>query len=131
MNEEVQDYLADNGYPHHIVLGGLPGLLRRWDEFTREAERGYEYGLQDYRNDLDLRAIIRMAGAESEVAEADARLQALLTGCDVRVWESADGDPWWDFGYPANAGRWLWRDLVSAGLADEARSLCRGSDDAV
>lgn len=118
MNEEVQDYLADNGYPEHIVMGGLPGLVRRWNEFTREVERGYEYGLQDYRNDLDLRAIIRMAGADAEVAEADERLRNALTSTETRVWESADADPWWDFGYPANAGGWLRRDLISAGLVE-------------
>jgi hypothetical protein len=115
-DQEIQQYLDDNGYPPHIVAGGTAGLLRRWREFVAETEQGYPYGLHDYRNDLDLRGLIHLFDLDAEVAEADERFRDVLTATHVRVWESAPGAPFWDFGYPRNAGRWLQRDLVSAGL---------------
>jgi hypothetical protein len=116
---EIRTYLRDNGYPEHIVRSGSDGLLARWREFVREAERGYEFGLEDYRNDLDIRGLIRLIGREEEVQEADERFRALLTALDQRVWESGDRDPWWDFGYPHNVKGDLRRDLKSEGLWEE------------
>lgn len=116
---EIRQYLEDNGYPKHIVSAGKAGLIRRWEEFVAEVERGYEFGLEDYRNDLDLRGTIASLGLDGAVAEADDRFRALLTDCDVRVWESGAGDPFWDFGYPRNAGGDLLRDLKSEGLPSE------------
>lgn len=79
-----------------------------------QVERGYPLGLEDYRNDLDVRAILAQAGAEDESVKAlDGRLKKFLTGCDKRVWESAPGDTFWDFGYPRNAGPDLLDDLRS------------------
>ena len=119
MNDiEIRTYLQDNGYPGHIVRGGREGLVKRWNEFVREVEQGYEFGLEDYRNDLDIRGIIRLIGAEADAREADERLQSLLTAIDRRVWESSDGDPWWDFGYPRNVTGDLRADLESAGLLE-------------
>jgi len=109
---EIQDYLRENGYPEHIVRGGRAGLLKRWREFVEQVERGYPLGIESYRNDLDVRGIIRLAEAEdADVLALDARLEALLTHTQVRVWESAPGDPFWDFGYPKNAGSDLLDDL--------------------
>ena len=115
-DSEIRSYLRDNGYPEHIVKGGRDGLIRRWREFVSEVERGYEFGLEDYRNDLDIRGIIRLIGADEDAADADQRFQSVLTATDVRVWESGDGDPWWDFGYPRNVRGDLRADLRSAGF---------------
>ena len=58
------------------------------------------------------RAILAQADAEDdEIHALDERLKKLLTACDKRVWESAPGDPFWDFGYPGNAGPGLLDDL--------------------
>jgi hypothetical protein len=115
---QIRDYLRENGYPEHVVREGRPGLLRHWREFVEQVERGYSLGLEDYRNDLDVRAILALAGAEDgTVRELDERLKKLLTACEVRVWESAAGDPFWDFGYPRNAGEDLMEDLRAEGLA--------------
>lgn len=115
---DVQHYLRENGYPEHLVRGGRAGLVRRWREFVEQVERGYSLGLEDYRNDLDLRAIIALAGTEDdEVRALDTRLRAMLTDTTVRVWESAAGDPFWDFGYPRNAAAELLEDLRGEGLA--------------
>ncbi|HML18924.1 MAG TPA: hypothetical protein VK419_17955 [Bryobacteraceae bacterium] len=115
---EIQDYLRANGYPEHVVRDGRAGLLRQWREFVGQVERGYLLGLEDYRNDLDVRAILMLAGAEDdEVRALDDRFRRLLTATGVRVWESAEGAPFWDFGYPSNAGGDLKNDLRTEGLA--------------
>ncbi|HZU25838.1 MAG TPA: hypothetical protein VFA04_09965 [Bryobacteraceae bacterium] len=119
MNDaEIRRYLEDNGYPRHVVEAGREGLVRRWRQFVDEVERGYRFGLEDYRNDLDLRGILAQIGLDDEVADADQRFERMLTARDRRVWESAAGDPFWDFGYPRNASADLLRDLRSAGLAE-------------
>lgn len=114
----VDEYLRENGYPEHIVRDGRAGLLRMWREFVEQVERGYSLGLEDYRNDLDVRAILAVANAEDdEVLALDERLKKLLIACDTRVWESAQGEPFWDFGYPRNAGPDLLADLRVEELA--------------
>src|SRR6266446_479998 len=116
---EILAYLRDNDYPEHIVREGRPGLVRRWREFVEQVERGYSLGLEDYRNDLDVRAILSLAGGEDDdVRSLDERLKKMLTS-QVRVWESAAGDPFWDFGYPRNAGEDLLGDLRAEGLASK------------
>ena len=114
----VEDYLRENGYPEHVIRDGRAGLVRKWRDFVEQVERGYPLGLEDYRNDLDVRAILAQADAEDEeVLALDERLKKLLIECDRRVWESAPGDPFWDFGYPNNAGPDLIDDLRSSGSA--------------
>jgi hypothetical protein len=114
---EVQAYLADNGYPQHIVREGRQGLVRRWREFVEQVEGGYPLGLEDYRNDLDIRAILRLAAPEDEeVLVLDERLKARLVATNVRVWESGPGEPFWDFGFPRNAGEELTDGLREEGL---------------
>src|SRR5947209_20050223 len=109
---EIQAYLRDNDYPEHVVRDGRAGLVRRWREFVDRVERGYSLGLEDYRNDLDVRAIISLAGVEDETVRAlDERLKKLLIDTDKRVWESMADAPFWDFGYPSNAGPDLREDL--------------------
>jgi hypothetical protein len=114
----VHEYLKENGYPEHVVREGRAGLVRQWREFVEQAEKGYSLGLEDYRNDLDARAILHLASAEDdEVLALDARFKKLLTATDKRVWESAPGNPFWDFGHPTNAGPDLLEDLRSENLA--------------
>ena len=118
MNDaEMAAYLRENGYPEHIVRAGRAGLIERWRKFVGEVERGYRFGLEDYRNDLDLRGILAMLGLDAEVADLDRRFEALLTHRDTRVWESSASAPFWDFGYPSNAGPELMQDLSNEGLA--------------
>lgn len=109
--EEIVAFLEDSGYPAHIIAAGSEGLVRRWEEFTVEVERGYPYRLIDYRHDLDLRGAIAVLGLEDRVQEADERFAAMLDNREIRVWQSAGDDPWWDFGYPRNAGKALLLDL--------------------
>ena len=115
-DDDIRQFLIDNGYPNHIVRGGREGLVRRWQQFVGEVERGYEYGLEDYRNDLDLRGAIEVLGLAAQVADADRRLEEMLVAREVRVWESLAGGASWDWGYPRNASRAFLADLVRAGL---------------
>jgi hypothetical protein len=116
-DQEMAEYLRENGYPEHIVRAGRAGLIDRWRKFVGEVERGYKFGLEDYRNDLDLRGIIAMLGLDDEVADLDRRFESRLTDRDKRVWESSAANPFWDFGYPANAGAELLHDLRNEGFA--------------
>jgi hypothetical protein len=115
---EMITYLRDNGYPEHVVKAGRRGLVDRWNKFVDDVKSGYKFGLEDYRNDLDLRGIIGMLGLDSEVREADAELESLLAHRTVRVWESGVDDAFWDFGYPRNASGELLGDLRDEGLAE-------------
>lgn len=116
-DEQIVEYLRANGYPEHLVRAGRAGLIERWRRFVEEVERGYKFGLEDYRNDLDLRGIIALSGLDVEVRDLDQRFEALLINRTMRVWETAAGDPFWDFGYPQNAGKQLLKDLQNEGLA--------------
>jgi len=110
-DEEMIAYLRENGYPEHVIRAGRKGLIERWGKFVGEVERGYKFGLEDYRNDLDLRGIISMLDMDQEVSDLDKRFEALLTEREKRIWESSGTDPFWDFGYPANAGKALLEDI--------------------
>ena len=117
MNDaEMADYLRENGYPEHVVRAGRAGLIERWRKFVEEVERGYKLGLEDYRNDLDLRGILAMLALDKEVRDLDQRFEATLTDREKRVWETSADNPFWDFGYPANAGKQLREDLQNEGL---------------
>jgi hypothetical protein len=117
-DEEIQQYLEDNGYPEHIVQGGRAYLLKRYRDFVGEVERGYEYGIHEYRHDLDIRGVIAILDLDAEVSDADRQLSAMLVNTQHRVWESLPGEPFWDFGYPENARGRLLRDLQAAGFAE-------------
>jgi hypothetical protein len=115
-DEQMVAYLRQNGYPEHVVRAGRAGLIDRWRKFVESVERGYKLGLEDYRNDLDLRGIIAMLGLDSEVQALDRRFEAMLTDREKRVWETSAGEPFWDFGYPLNAQGELLDDLKKEGL---------------
>lgn len=119
---QVQEYLRENGYPERVVARGRVGLLEKWRAFVEQAESGYPLGIEDYRNDLDVRGILALAQADDDagVRALDQRLQQLLTATAVRVWESLPSARFWDFGYPRNAGKLLLRDLREEGLLDES-----------
>jgi len=115
--EEIQRLLEDNGYPPHVVEGGRDYLIKRYRDFVDEVERGYQYGLHEYRHDLDLRGAIAMLEFDDEIRDADERLAGMLVATENRIWESMPGEPFWDFGYPRNASGRLLAQLRSAGLA--------------
>lgn len=115
---ELEHYLRENGYPEHICRAGRRGLVELWKRFVNDVEKGYRLGLEAYRNDLDVRALIEQEDLAEDVREADARFEAMLINRDVRVWESSPGNHFWDFGYPKNASGELLSDLKDEGLAE-------------
>jgi len=116
MADPVSQFLADRGAAPHLIAGGGPGLIQRWREFVSLVESGYAFGLEDYRNDLDLRTLIAGASLGPDVAEEDARLLALLTRTDIEIWSGDAPDAWWTRGYPVNAGPLLLQDLQADGI---------------
>ena len=115
-DQEMTAYLRENGYPEHIVRAGRAGLIERWRKFVEEVERGYKFGLEDYRNDLDLRGIIAMLGLNDQVEDLDRRFEAMLAAREKRVWETSAANPFWDFGYPRNASARFLKDIKNEGL---------------
>lgn len=113
---EVREFLKENGYPEHIWKGGRRGLAERWEKFVGEVERGYALTLDDYRNDLDVRAIIGALGLQEDVAEADRRLRRLLVFSENSIWDGDNPDAFWLYGYPRNAAGDLLADLKSEGI---------------
>lgn len=109
--DSVRAILRERGAAGHVVRGGAEGLLASWRRFVDEVQAGYPLGLDDYRNDLDIRTLIEVAGLSGEVTEEDARLRAMLTHTEVAVWESDVPDAFWVRGYPAHASGELRADL--------------------
>ena len=65
-DQQIEEYLSENGSPPHVVRAGRAGLIKRWREFVGEVEKGYRLGLDDYRNDLDLRGILATLGLDDD-----------------------------------------------------------------
>ena len=110
--------LRQHGAAEHIVRGGAEGLIGRWRTFVAQVEKGYPLGLEDYRNDLDIRSLIAFTGIDREVSGEDNRFRKLLTSTRQAVWASDTPDAFWVCGYPKNAGGELLRDLRREGLAE-------------
>ncbi len=129
----VRAYLAERGCSEAIVRGGLRGLASRWEHVVEEVSEGYSLGLDDYRNDLDVRDILAGALAVAPGAEraplrerlerADERFRALTeeTGSlwGETVARERGLDPvhtWWYFRRPTKPGRTLARELSARKL---------------
>ena len=118
-DSEIKAFLKEHGYPDHLVKGGKKGLIEGWDKVVEQIEHGYSFQLEDYRNDLDLRALISRLGLESEVEDADARFRKLLVFTESSVWDCEDNpDAFWLYGYPRNATGSLLEDLRAEGFLD-------------
>jgi hypothetical protein len=114
--DEVRAKLRARRAADYIVREGAEGLLSRWREFVDAVESGYRFGLDDYRNDLDIRSLIEAVGLGAEVTGEDARLRALLAHSDQPVWSSDAPNAFWVKGYPRNASGELLNDLRAAGF---------------
>jgi hypothetical protein len=119
--EAVRAALRRLGASPRVIEGGAAGLISGWRKFVESVERGYKFGLEDYRNELDLRTMIDAVGLASEVAGEDQRLRALLVNTRQPLWESDAPDAFWVCGYPRNAGDELMSDLRASGLAPSDR----------
>jgi hypothetical protein len=129
MSDPVREYLRQKGCAQHVIDGGLEGLIQAWEKTVRSVEHGYEFGLDDYLNDLDGRQLIEetlaIGGLENaksyteRVRLIDERMrdQVRLTGhclwgnaaAKSHGW-SADKN-WWYFSVPKTAGPELLAEL--------------------
>jgi hypothetical protein len=131
MSDPVREFLRDKGCAQHVVSRGLEGLVGDWEETVESIAQGYEFGLDDYLNDLDGRQLIEEVMAINEVPNrlkygdrvrrADERMRKLVRETDECLWGnaaakrhrwSADKN-WWYFSVPKTAGPELLVDLNS------------------
>jgi len=118
VSDTVQRRLRERGTAEHIVRQGAEGLIARWRTFVAQVEGGYPLGLDDFRNDLDIRSLIAFTGLDHEVGPEDERFRKLLIPARQSLWESDTPDAFWVCGYPKNASGALLKDLRHEGLAD-------------
>jgi hypothetical protein len=114
-DENIRELLEEYGYPAHVVKAGRAGLIEVWRKFVEQVERGYRFGLYDYRNDLDTRGVIARLELDDQVAELDERFRAALGHPEIRVWESDVPDAFWIFGYPLHVTEEFLEDLRAEG----------------
>jgi hypothetical protein len=111
----IKEFLEEAGYPEHVCQAGRQGLLERWSRFVAEVEQGYELGLEDYRNELDVRALLSKLGLDEEARETDERFRRILKAPDKPVWET-EPDGFWNYGHPCHMFGELLADLQAERL---------------
>jgi hypothetical protein len=52
------EYLKSKGAPPHVVKRGLAGLMEDWEKVVASIGQGYDLGLDDYLNDMDVRQLL-------------------------------------------------------------------------
>jgi hypothetical protein len=125
--DPVREFLKLRGSPEHVVNGGLTGLVESWEIIVESVKRGYNLGLDDYLNDMDVRQLLgeALALAPSEqtyierVRRADEAMRRLVKPIGRSLWgeKNAAGHGWsaeknwWYFAVPLNAGVVLTDDL--------------------
>ena len=114
----MHDERIGGASPHALLA--LNAILESQDPalVVDEVENGYVLGLEDYRNDLDLRTILHDLELDRSryVHAADKRLRARLVSTEIRLWSGGPEDAFWTHGWPDNAGDDLREDLEREGL---------------
>jgi hypothetical protein len=126
---KVADALRARGVSERVLAGGLAGLVASWERFATELERGYAGGLDEWRNDVDVRDILdealRAASADERRALrrrariADARVRKLLVQSGRCLWGAQNaashgwnpGRQWWYFLEPKTKNAELAREI--------------------
>jgi hypothetical protein len=115
--DAVQAFLAERGMADEVVAGGAEGLVDRWEQAGREAERErYPFGVEDWLNELDgrqllheLQAAVPNALGASLVArleEADQRVRAATEMAATCLWGDALAKR---MGWKPAREWWYWR----------------------
>jgi hypothetical protein len=131
-SDAVARYMKSRGVSQELIEDGLEGAIDRWDAIARSA-KDYDFTLDDWLNDMDLRDIIEGSMKAADQAERDS-VAKLLARADARmkkatvetgsIWgkanaESGKYDPettWWYFRRPRHPGEMMQNDLEVAGL---------------
>lgn len=134
--DPVRQMLADRGCPDDLIAGGLAGLASKWESVVESVEQGYQVGLDDYLNDMDMRDLLAAALAvaphdeadavASQIAALDQRLLAVtlparcLWGEDVEDDDGLDpGRDWWYYRRPVQLNQEFADELAAWGLTDD------------
>lgn len=129
MSDSIREFLRERGCGEHITSGGFVGLIEAWEQIVASIAAGYNLGLDDYLNDMDLRQLIAEAlplatpaqqqRYSARIEEADRTLKSHLLPAPACLWgeEVAEAEGWtreqnwWYFQYPENAGEDLRAEL--------------------
>ena len=129
MSDPVREYLQDKGCGEHVISRGLLGLVENWEQVVESVSDGYNLGLDDYLNDMDVRQLLAEAiliashsekqRAQSRIVEADEQIKSHLHPAEECLWgdevAAEEGwtrqQNWWYFNYPENAGEDLRDEL--------------------
>ena len=119
--DPVRNFLRNRGCPGHVINGGLHGLAENWESTIQAVKKGYNFGLDDYLNDLDGRQLLEEALAVApkeqkeaflkRVHHADELMKSLVESTERCLWgeEVAEAEGWtpkknwWYFSKPINA----------------------------
>tara|TARA_R110002072_G_scaffold41023_2_gene115675 strand:+ start:14653 stop:15033 length:381 start_codon:yes stop_codon:yes gene_type:complete len=117
-------------------------LLGRWETFARSLHGSYDFGLDDYLNDVDVRQLIETmveeepspAGEEfgARLAAADAIVRAATVSTAHCIWGATNAEEqrwtrdhnWWYFAAPRQCGAEMEADLARQVSAQD----CDASD---
>ena len=116
----VREFLAKRGSAEQIVQGGLAGLVEKWESVVESVKRGYNLGLDDYLNDMDVRQLLDealpLAKPEQayieRVRRADESMRRVVKPFGRSLWGEGNAKElgwsaeknWWYFSVPINAG---------------------------
>lgn len=112
----VRAFLRDRGLADEVVEAGVEGLVARWEQAAREAERErYPFGVEDWLDELDGRQLLHELGAAVPAAlgdglaarldEADARARAATELAPACMWGEALAKR---MGWRAKREWWYW-----------------------
>jgi hypothetical protein len=105
-NDVVSEFLLERGCAKPVVEAGLEGLVGQWEDLVSAVEEGYELGLDDYLNDLDVRQLLAAAlmlanvQPDKKLADrtqrADEQFRALTQATETCLWgeEVAEEEGW-------------------------------------
>lgn len=116
-SEGVREFLAGRGLADEIVAGGAEGVVARWEQAAREAERErYPFGIEDWLNELDGRQLLHelqaavpdmLAGSlAARLEDADQRLRAATEVAGECLWGEALAER---MGWQPAREWWYWR----------------------
>lgn len=125
--DPVREFLKRRGSAEHVVRAGLPGLVQSWESVVESVKRGYNLGLDDYLNDMDVRQLLDEAFAVAppekpyieRVRRADESMKRLVQPVSRCLWGKRNAaehgwsaeQNWWYFSAPVNSGSELTDDL--------------------
>ena len=71
--DAVRAFLSERGLADEVVTGGAEGLVVRWEQAAREAERErYPFGVEDWLNELDGRQLLHdLQAVQQLIRDAD------------------------------------------------------------